>query len=74
MPIYDLRFTIYDLDVSALARGDAERERRWKEGAWGGSGRKGAGAVFPRLFTIYKAHEGSEWDWTKCVSILPAGC
>ena len=25
------------------ARGEAERERRWKEGAWGDSGRKGAG-------------------------------
>ena len=24
------------------------------------------------LFTIYKAHEGSEWDWTKA-QLLPEG-
>ena len=41
--MYDGRWTMYDVNFSALARGEAERERRWKEGAWGDSGRKGAG-------------------------------
>ena len=41
--MYDVRWTMYDGNFSALARGEAERERRWKEGTWGDSGMKGAG-------------------------------
>ena len=37
------QLVMYDGNFSALARGEAKRERRWKEGAWGDSGRKGAG-------------------------------
>ena len=45
LPIYELRITNYDLDFSALARGDAERGRRWEEGARVGSEKKASGTM-----------------------------
>ena len=61
--MYDVRFTMYDLDASALARGIWRSEcgggRREHGAVVVGKGRGAAGAAYLR-FTIYDVRFGRE--------------